>query len=93
MTPETASNLMAAEQEMDMMGDLFHRYIFYCSTHLQCRLANTCHTKCISSKYHEEHLTKGESVCTDRCVSKFFDVSYMVGRKLAEHGQQKMQSS
>lgn len=39
------------------------------------RLVNSCHAKCISEKYHEPDLNKGEGVCIDRCTAKFFEVS------------------
>jgi hypothetical protein len=52
------------------------------------RLTNMCHEKCIRTEYREEHLTKGESVCVDRCVAKFFDVSLKVGKKLDSYGKQ-----
>lgn len=39
------------------------------------RLVNSCHAKCISDKYHEPDLNKGEGVCIDRCTAKFFEVS------------------
>ncbi|KAJ3209150.1 Mitochondrial import inner membrane translocase subunit Tim10 [Dinochytrium kinnereticum] len=37
------------------------------------RISFTCHKKCISPHYHQDgELNKGESVCVDRCVSKWF---------------------
>ncbi|KAJ3366864.1 protein transporter tim10 [Allomyces arbusculus] len=72
---QMAANLAMAEREMEMMGDMFHR------------LSQLCHAKCISPRYLEEHLSKGESVCTDRCVAKFFDVSAMVGKMLSDRGE------
>ena len=46
----------------------------------------TCHAKCISTRYAEGDLNKGESVCIDRCVSKFFEVNKKVGEKLQALG-------
>ncbi len=43
------------------------------------RLVNSCHSKCISDKYHEPDLNKGEGVCIDRCTAKFFEVSVFFG--------------
>ncbi|VDN60249.1 unnamed protein product [Dracunculus medinensis] len=39
------------------------------------RLSNSCHQK-------EAELTKGETVCLDRCVSKFMDLHQRLGQKL-----------
>ena len=44
----------------------------------------SCHAKCISTRYAEGDLNKGESVCIDRCVAKFFEVNKKVGEKLTD---------
>ncbi|KAI0961281.1 protein transporter tim10, variant 2 [Taiwanofungus camphoratus] len=51
------------------------------------RLVSSCHAKCISTRYAEGDLNKGESVCIDRCVGKFFEVNKRVGEKLQSMGQ------
>ena len=38
--------------------------------------------KCVPADYREGDLNKGESVCLDRCVSKFFDVNMKVSEKM-----------
>ncbi|GJE87796.1 Tim10/DDP family zinc finger protein [Phanerochaete sordida] len=63
-----------ALQELDMITDVFNK------------LVTSCHTKCISARYAEGDLNKGESVCIDRCVSKFFEVNKKVGEKLQTMG-------
>lgn len=45
-------------------------------------LVETCTKKCIPPTYREADLNKGESVCLDRCVSKFFDVNVKVSEKM-----------
>ncbi|KAJ9122534.1 protein transporter tim10 [Naganishia vaughanmartiniae] len=50
-----------AVAELDMITDVFNR------------LVNSCHAKCISEKYLEPDLNKGEGVCIDRCTAKFFE--------------------
>ena len=45
-------------------------------------MTNSCHKKCVPPKYHENDLTKGESICIDRCVAKYFDIHERVGKKL-----------
>ncbi|TFY72624.1 hypothetical protein EVG20_g366 [Dentipellis fragilis] len=59
-----------AVQELDMVTDVFNR------------LVSACHNKCISTRYAEGDLTKGESVCIDRCVAKFFEANKKVGERL-----------
>ena len=49
-------------------------------------LSRACHEKCISTRYAEPDLNKGESVCIDRCVGKFFEVNKKVGEKLQNMG-------
>jgi import inner membrane translocase subunit TIM10 len=36
----------------------------------------------VPADYREGDLNKGESVCLDRCVSKFFDVNIKVSEKM-----------
>ncbi len=50
---------------------------------LNQRMTNACHKKCVPPRYNEADLTKGESVCLDRCVAKYFDIHDKVGKKLA----------
>ncbi|KAH8992018.1 Tim10/DDP family zinc finger-domain-containing protein [Lactarius hengduanensis] len=63
-----------AIQELDMVTDIFNR------------LVSTCHAKCISTRYAEGDLNKGESVCIDRCVAKFFEANKKVGERLQNVG-------
>lgn len=46
------------------------------------RLNQSCVKKCVPPEYREGDLNKGESVCLDRCVSKFFDVQMKVSEKM-----------
>uniref|UniRef100_A0A3Q2WPR5 Mitochondrial import inner membrane translocase subunit n=1 Tax=Haplochromis burtoni TaxID=8153 RepID=A0A3Q2WPR5_HAPBU len=48
-------------------------------------MTNACHRKCVPPHYKEAELTKGESVCLDRCVAKYLDLHERLGRKLTEH--------
>lgn len=48
------------------------------------RLVETCYNKCIPNKYLEPELNKGESVCVDRCVGKFFDANTKIGEVCVE---------
>ncbi|TFL06420.1 Tim10/DDP family zinc finger-domain-containing protein [Pterulicium gracile] len=60
--------------ELDTVTDFFNRMV------------QSCHAKCISTRYAEGDLNKGESVCIDRCVAKFNDVQKKVGEKLQNRG-------
>ncbi|OKL59400.1 Mitochondrial import inner membrane translocase subunit tim10 [Talaromyces atroroseus] len=62
--------IAAAETEVEMVSDMFNR------------LTQSCTAKCIPADYRESDLNKGESVCLDRCVSKFFDVNIKVSEKM-----------
>lgn len=69
--------------QLDMITDVFNR------------LVESCHAKCISPRYAEPDLNKGESVCIDRyvkrlmdsCVAKFFAVNAKVGEQMQAIGQ------
>uniref|UniRef100_A0A3Q3W954 Mitochondrial import inner membrane translocase subunit n=1 Tax=Mola mola TaxID=94237 RepID=A0A3Q3W954_MOLML len=71
MDPMKAQQL-AAELEVEMMADMY------------TRMTNACHRKCVPPHYKEPELTKGESVCLDRCVAKYLDLHERLGRKLTE---------
>ncbi|KAJ2758029.1 protein transporter tim10 [Coemansia nantahalensis] len=69
------AQLAAAEQEMEMVTDMFSR------------ISDLCYKKCLLVRYHDEELTKAESVCADRCVAKYFQVNREVSDKLAKYTQ------
>ncbi|KAL1988016.1 hypothetical protein VTN96DRAFT_1540 [Rasamsonia emersonii] len=62
--------IAAAETEVEMVSDMFNR------------LTQSCTKKCIPPDYREGDLNKGESVCLDRCVAKFFEVNIKVSEKM-----------
>ncbi|RAL00444.1 Tim10/DDP family zinc finger protein [Aspergillus ibericus CBS 121593] len=66
----SAEKIAAAETEVEMVSDMFNR------------LTESCTKKCIPNDYREGDLNKGESVCLDRCVSKFFEVNIKVSEKM-----------
>lgn len=49
----------------------------------------TCTKKCIPGDYREADLNKGESVCLDRCVAKFFEVNVKVSEKMQGEAAQR----
>ncbi|EMF14122.1 mitochondrial intermembrane space translocase subunit Tim10 [Sphaerulina musiva SO2202] len=68
--PSSAEKIAAAEAEIEMVSNMFNQ------------LVDTCTKKCIPNTYREGELNKGESVCLDRCVSKFFEVNIKVSEKM-----------
>ncbi|KAF9459482.1 Tim10/DDP family zinc finger-domain-containing protein [Collybia nuda] len=69
-----AEKIDMAITELDTVTDFFNRMV------------SSCHAKCISARYAEPDLNKGESVCIDRCVAKFNEVQKKVGEKLQNRG-------
>ena len=63
---------LVQDLEIEMMTDMY------------ARLTSACHRKCVSPKYREADLQKGESVCIDRCVAKYLEVHERIGKKLTE---------
>jgi len=63
---------LVQDLEVEMMSDMYNRLMI------------VCHEKCISPKYHESEVTKGEAVCLDRCVAKFLEIHDRVGKKLTQ---------
>ncbi|KAF7437059.1 protein transporter tim10 [Pleurotus ostreatus] len=62
--------------ELDTVTDFFNRMVSF--VFLVC--------VCISTRYADQDLNKGESVCIDRCVAKFNEVQKKVGEKLQSRG-------
>uniref|UniRef100_A0ACB8G3E2 Uncharacterized protein n=1 Tax=Sphaerodactylus townsendi TaxID=933632 RepID=A0ACB8G3E2_9SAUR len=52
------------------------------------RMTSACHRKCVPPHYKEAELSKGESVCLDRCVAKYLDIHERMGKKLTELSMQ-----
>nr|POE99988.1 mitochondrial import inner membrane translocase subunit tim10 [Quercus suber] len=46
------------------------------------RLTNTCFNKCVEKRYKESELNMGENSCIDRCVSKYWHVTNVIGQLL-----------
>ena len=55
-------------------------------------MTEVCHKKCVPPKYKDNELSKGESVCLDRCVAKYFEIFDRVGKKLTALTQQQGQA-
>ena len=121
--PTSAEKIAMAETEIEMVSDMFNRYISHPSScksstritlsnhthfvplffflhslfryislsnsHKTSRLVQSCTQKCIPSEYREGELNKGESVCLDRCVSKFFEVNFKVSEKMQGEAAQR----
>ncbi|CAM9019701.1 hypothetical protein WICANDRAFT_84821 [Wickerhamomyces anomalus NRRL Y-366-8] len=68
------AKIQAAEAELDLVTDMFNR------------LVDNCHAKCIQKSYSEADVNKNESLCIDRCVSKYFEVNVKVGENLQKIG-------
>lgn len=70
MNLDQAKLQLMAELEIEMMSDMYNR------------MTRACQRKCITKKYKDSELSKGESVCLDRCVAKFLDIHDKIGKKL-----------
>ncbi|KQK12388.1 mitochondrial import inner membrane translocase subunit TIM10 [Brachypodium distachyon] len=64
-----------AEKEMEYRVDLFNR------------LTHSCFEKCIEKRHKESELNMGENSCIDRCVSKYWQVTNLVGQMLGNKPQ------
>lgn len=93
--PSSQEKIAAAEAEMDLMTDMYNKYV---SIHAQdthdhlpnnYRLTSACLKKCIPREYREGELNKGEGVCIDRCAAKFFDVQMKISELMQQQAQAK----
>lgn len=67
---------LVAELEIEMMSDMYNR------------MTSACHKKCVPPKYKDAELSKGESVCLDRCVAKYLEIHERIGKKLTTMSMQ-----
>lgn len=67
---------LLAELEIEMMSDMYNR------------MTTACQKKCVPPTYRDGDLSKGESVCLDRCVAKYLEVHESLGKKLTEKSMQ-----
>ncbi|KXN83555.1 Mitochondrial import inner membrane translocase subunit TIM10 [Leucoagaricus sp. SymC.cos] len=73
--------------ELDTVTDFFNRMVLTLHSFVLTTFFRSCHAKCISTRYADGELNKGESVCVDRCVAKFNEVQKKVGEKLQSRSQ------
>ncbi|TKY48382.1 Mitochondrial import inner membrane translocase subunit TIM10 [Spatholobus suberectus] len=59
-----------AEKEMEYRVELFNK------------MTQTCFNKCVDNRYKESELNMGENSCIDRCVSKYWHVTNLIGQLL-----------
>ncbi|KAK7335796.1 hypothetical protein VNO80_27846 [Phaseolus coccineus] len=59
-----------AEKEMEYRVELFNK------------ITHTCFNKCVDNRYKETELNMGENSCIDRCVSKYWQVTSLIGQLL-----------
>ncbi|RPA80623.1 import inner membrane translocase subunit tim10 [Ascobolus immersus RN42] len=78
--PSSAQKIAAAEAELELVSDTFSR------------LSSSCAKKCIPKDYREADLNKGESVCLDRCVNKFFETTMKVSEIMQNKANGQQQS-
>lgn len=71
-----------AKQELEALTDMYSRweFIFHYNS-IFTRMQDQCFRKCVSS-YSESDLSKGESVCVERCVLKYMDVHKKVAERM-----------
>lgn len=76
VTLDSSKLAIMAELEVEMMSDMYNR------------MTRACQRKCVTKKYKDSELSKGESVCIDRCVSKYLDIHEKIGKQLTNLSKQ-----
>lgn len=71
---DTEKAMKMAQQEMDYRVDLYNRMVA------------SCYDKCMDKRYKEGELNVGENSCVDRCSSKYWQVTGIVGQMLGGQG-------
>ncbi|KAI8985271.1 mitochondrial import inner membrane translocase subunit tim10 [Pilobolus umbonatus] len=62
-------NIAQAEQELEMVTDLFNKIV------------SSCHSKCLANQEQDKHelISKKATECIENCVAKFFETNTRVG--------------
>ncbi|KAL6766251.1 TIM10 [Auxenochlorella protothecoides x Auxenochlorella symbiontica] len=68
--PDSSQALILAQQEMEYRVALFNKMV------------TSCFDKCIDRKYKDGDLNVGENSCVDRCTSKYWQTTGIVGQLL-----------
>lgn len=66
--------LSLAQQEMEYRVELFNKMV------------GACFEKCMDKRYKEGDLNVGENSCVDRCCSKYWQATGIVGQMLGAQG-------
>ncbi|KAH8835372.1 hypothetical protein DL96DRAFT_1454792 [Flagelloscypha sp. PMI_526] len=92
--PNSTEKIEMAITELETVTDFFNRMVRFVplvsrflSFQRPMFYTASCHAKCISQRYAEPDLNKGEGVCIDRCVAKYGEVQKKVGEKLQARGE------
>ncbi|KAL2125442.1 hypothetical protein VTJ04DRAFT_1807 [Mycothermus thermophilus] len=72
--PTSAEKIAAVENELRVVAEM------------HSRMMKLCTAKCIDKTYREGELSKGESVCLDRCAAKFFEAHQHISEQLQKEG-------
>ncbi len=67
--------IKAAENELDMVTTMFNNIL------------DSCYRKCFDKSYDDGALNKNQSLCVDRCVTKYFAANMKVGESMQELGK------
>ncbi|ESA44226.1 mitochondrial import inner membrane translocase subunit tim-10 [Neurospora crassa] len=73
--PTSAEKIAAVENELKVVAEM------------HSRMVKICTLKCIDKSYREGDLSKGESVCLDRCAAKFFETHQKISDQLQKETQ------
>ncbi|KAK2078721.1 protein transporter tim10 [Prototheca wickerhamii] len=73
--PNTEQAIAMAQQEMEYRVMLFNKMV------------GACFDKCIEKRYKDGELNVGENSCIDRCTSKYWQATGIVGQMLGAQGQ------
>lgn len=81
--PEGLARAQLDQQLQEQRAQVFAAKLeFQMSREAQRKMLDVCFRRCITT-WQEPELTKGEGLCTDRCVSKFFKVLEIVNARQA----------
>ncbi|KAJ3304676.1 hypothetical protein HDV03_002497 [Kappamyces sp. JEL0829] len=63
---------------------LEQEFVFSNNARRLATMLQVCQEKCFDKSQTSDYLTKGETLCVDRCITKFFAVAQMLEEKSKE---------
>jgi import inner membrane translocase subunit TIM10 len=78
--PVSSASILGARGALMLLADWIFTEAFVCP--ILRRMVGSCYDKCMDKRYKDGDLSVGENTCLDRCASKYWATTSIVGQLL-----------